>query len=269
MSSGESHPTWKRLYRVGGGAALIAAGLELAAALISVISSSTLGQPPTTVIGWFTFLQHHRFLGLVDLGLLDVATLVLVVPMVLAVSLVLRRASPAFMVIATTLYLVGIGVYLATETAFSMLALSDQYAAATTDTQRALFGAAGQAMLADQVGPGTGTYMAFVLISVASLIIATVMLRSALFSKGTAVVGILANGLLVAYYLGLVFVSTSLTIGVPLYWASGLLSLLWFILIGQRLFRLGHDGSPAATQPPALAEASVMASGRAGKPDQG
>ena len=149
MSQAESHPNWKGLYRVGGAAALIAAGFEIVAALIGVISSYTSGPVPSTVIGWFTLLQNNRFLGLVDLGLFDIATLALLVPMFLAVYIALRRASASFMAIATTLSFVGIAVYLATETAFSLLSVSSQYAAATTDAQRSLFEAAGQATLAD------------------------------------------------------------------------------------------------------------------------
>jgi hypothetical protein len=243
MSQAESHINWKSLYRVGGAAALIAAALEIAAALIGVISSYTSGPPPTTVIGWYTLLQHNRFLGLVDLGFFDIATIALLVPMVLAVYIALRRASASFMAIATTLYFVGIAVYLATETAFSLLSLSDQYATATTGAQRSLIEAAGQAMLADQVGVGTGTYMAFFLMGVAGLIISTVMLRSAIFSKVTASVGILAYVIILAYYIGLVFVSIPLAIGVLLFSASGLLSLLWFILIGRRLLMLAQGGS--------------------------
>jgi hypothetical protein len=152
------------------------------------------------------------------------------------------------MAIALTLSLLGTAIYLATETAYSMLPLSFQYAAATTGAQRALFEAAGQAMLAEQVGAGTGTYMAFFLISVASLVIAAVMLRSTLFSNVTAVVGILANGSLLIYYIGLALVPIPLAISVPLYWASGLLSLIWFILIGIRLLQLAQGGTRAVEQ---------------------
>ena len=161
--------------------------------------------------------------------------------MFLAIYIALRRASPSFMAIATTLSFVGIAVYLATETAFSMLSLSDQYAAATTDAQRALFLAAGQAMFAEQVGAGTGTYMAFVLIGVAGLIIATVMLRSNIFGKVTASVGILANVIILAYYIGLPFVSMHPSL--LIYSASGLVYLIWIILIGKRLFQLAQGGS--------------------------
>ena len=253
MSQAESHPNWKGLFRVGGAAALLAAGLESTAALIGIISSFTSGPAPSTVIGWFTLLQNNRFLGLVDLGFLDIATLVLLVPMFLAVYMALRHTSASCMAIATTLAFIGIAVYLATETAFSLLSLSSQYATATTDAQRSLFEAAGQAMLASQVGVGAGTYMAFVLIGVASLLISTVMFRSALFSNVTASVGILANGIIVAYYIGLAFVSLPQAIGLLLYSASGLLSLIWYILIGRRLLMLAQSVSKEEAKQPVVA----------------
>jgi hypothetical protein len=269
MSQAESHPNWKSLCRVGGAAALFAAGFEMANALISVISPYTSGPAPSTVIGWFTLLQHNRLLGLLDLGLLDIAAVALLVPMFLAVYIALRRASASGMAIATTLAFLGIGVYLATETAFSMLSLSSQYAAATTDAQRALFEAAGQAMLAEQIGVGAGAYMAFVLIGVAGLIISVVMVRSALFSNVTAAAGLLANGIIVAYYIGLAFVSIPPAIGLLLYSASGLLSLIWYVLIGRWLFLLAQSISKEEAKQPAQASTSELVSVNEGEPHGG
>jgi hypothetical protein len=79
MSQAAFNTNWKSLYRVGGTAVLIAAGLEVAAALIVAISFSSV-PPPNTVIGSFNLLQYHRFLGLVDLGLFDIAALALLIP---------------------------------------------------------------------------------------------------------------------------------------------------------------------------------------------
>ena len=228
---------WKSLYRVGGTAALIAAGLEIAAVLVSVVFFSTSGPAPTTVIGWFTLLRDDRLLGLFELGLLDIIAFVLLVPMFLALYVALRRASQSWMAIGTTFAFVGLAVYVGTENAFSMLSLSDQYAAATTDTQRFMLLAAGQAMLAIG-GVGTGAYMAFFLVGVSALVISVVILQSDIFDKVTAYVGILAGVLTLAYCIGSVSVPAG---GGPLVWASGLFEVIWIIMVGRRLFHLGRD----------------------------
>ncbi len=96
-------------------------------------------------------------------------------------------------------------------------------------------------MLAEEVGPGTGTFMAFMLIGIASLIVAAVMLRGGVFGNVTALVGILANAIVLIYYLGLAFASLPQAVGAPAYWISGLLSLLWYILISWRLLQLAKE----------------------------
>lgn len=96
------------------------------------------------------------------------------------------------MAIAMALVFVGIATYFPSNIAFSMLSLSDQYAAITTDTPRTMFLASGQALL---TGLQSSTfYVSYILMSTAGLIISSVMLRSNnIFSKVTAYVGILAS----------------------------------------------------------------------------
>jgi hypothetical protein len=58
------------------------------------------------------------------------------------------RLNGASIALAATFGFVGIAVYFASNQAFSMLSLSDQYAAATTDAQRSMLLSAGEALLA-------------------------------------------------------------------------------------------------------------------------
>jgi hypothetical protein len=108
-----------------------------------------LTQRTVTVIDWFTLLQSHWFLGLRNLGLLNIIGAALLAPTFFAIYSALRRDNEAYGAFGTILFFVGVAVYLASNRAFSMLSLSGQYASATTDAQRSLLIAAGQAMLAE------------------------------------------------------------------------------------------------------------------------
>jgi hypothetical protein len=218
---------WKPLYQIGGGAALLLVVLYLIQMIVFVVSP-----PPGTVIGYFTLFHRNAFLGLLNLDLLSLADYVLFIPMFLALSLALRRVSPSFVAIALTSALVGIATYFASNKAFEMLSLSTQYAAATTGAQRSLVMVAGQAMLATY--PGTAFNVSYVLLSIAPLIISVVMLRSNVFGKVTAYVGIAAS----AIGLGL-FVPA---IGVFLSLISVVALMIWYILIARRLLQLAQDG---------------------------
>src|SRR6266699_457817 len=218
---------WKPLYRVGGAAALIVVLLYVIQIVVLVVSP-----PPSTVIDFFTLFHKNALLGLLDLDLLSIADYALFVPMFLALYVALRRVSPSFMAIATTLGLVGIATYFASNTAFEMLSLSSQYAAATTEAQRSLFVASGQAILV--IYQGTAFDVSYVLLAVAPLIISVVMLRSTTFGKVTAAVGIVANVLAVGFFVPAIGVFLSLVSVVSL--------LIWYILIARRLFQLGQGG---------------------------
>lgn len=226
---------WKDLYTVGGAAALII-GVFIPIQIIVFIVSP----PPSTVIDYFTLFQHNRILGLLDLDLLLIVDTALSIPILLALYVALRRASESLMAIATALGFVGISAYFASNTAFNMLFLSDQYAAATTDAQRSMFLAAGEAMFA--IYQGTAFHINYVLGGVALLTISVVMLRSNVFSKVTAYAGILANVLVFGLYVP--------TIGISLSIISVVFLEIWYILIARRLFRLGSalrkEGPPVA-----------------------
>lgn len=231
---------WKSLYRVGGVAALVA-GVIFRRNLGPEVSLFSVQKPPDAVVDWFALLQNNKLLGLSYLNLFDIVDYALVGLMFLALYAALRRANKSYMAIATTLGFVGTGVYFASNTAFSMLSLSDQYAAATADAQRSMFLAAGQAVLAinnpGAIYQGTGIYVSFLLLAVAGLIVSAVMLRSNIFGRVTAYVGILASAFDLAYCITFAFVPA---MTVYLLSAAGLLLMVWHILIGQRLYQLGH-----------------------------
>jgi hypothetical protein len=193
--------------------------------------------PPSTVIGSFTQLQANRLVGLIDLDLVMLVDSVLMIPIYLAFYVALRRANESFMALGTTLGLVGIAVYLTTNPCFSMLSLSDQYAAATTDAQRAIFLAAGQSLLTTWLG--TAYDVSYIVGGVAGLIIAVVMLRSDIFGRTTAYVGIVLNALmLVPPTVGMIGLILSFLSLVPL--------AIWLVLIARRLFQLGWGVAPEA-----------------------
>ena len=161
--------------------------------------------------------------------------------MFLAIYAALKRASESFTAIALTLGLVGIAAYLASNMAFEMISLSNQYAAATTDAQRSLFLAAGQAILANTNQRAVdGFNMGFLLLSVADLIVSAVMLRSKTFSKVTTYVGILTFALSLADYFRIAFMPSILLLLIIIAITSGLLWLIWLVLIARRFFQLGR-----------------------------
>jgi hypothetical protein len=237
---------WQWLYRIGGIAALLAAiifrrniGAELA--LLT-------GQPAfASVVNWFQLLQSNPLLGLAYLNVFDLVDYGLLGLMFFALYAALRHVHGPLVIIATAAGLVGMTVAFASNTAFSLLALSDQYVAATTAAQQAIFLAAGEAVLAinhpGAIYQGTGVYLSFLLLAVATLLTAIVMRWSVLFRGATAAIGMLAGVLDLIYCITFAWVPA---LTVYLLSAAGLLLMIWHVLIGLKLLQLSKSTGKAA-----------------------
>lgn len=224
---------WKPMYRMGGVAALISIATIVIAIPIYLISP-----PPTTVLDWFTLLHRNAFLGLLDLDLLMLIGIAMSGLIYIALFGALRQTNRPLMALGTIIGLVSVAVYFASNTAFNMLVLSGQYAAATTDTARSQLLAAGQATLA--IWQGSSYDIGYVLGGVAMLIIAVVMLRSAVFGRLTGYIGLLTGALML-------IPATAGTVGLVLSLISLAPALVWDILIARRLFQLAASPAKVAT----------------------
>jgi hypothetical protein len=217
---------WTVLYRVGAAAALAIV------ALIPVQVAVWLAwPPPATVEGFFARFQRSWLLGLLGLDLLYLLTVVLLVPLLLALAVALRRVSPSAVALALALGVVAVAAYFPSNPAVEMLTLSGRHAAATTDGQRALYLAAGEAMLATYTGTAFAVY--YVLNGAALLLLAAVMLRSADFGRATAYAGVLSGALMLVP-------STAGTIGLICSLASLVPWAVFSVLAARRLFVLGQ-----------------------------
>jgi hypothetical protein len=158
----------------------------------------------------------------------------------LGLFVALRRSDQANAILSTSLAFVGLTLLLATPTALSMILLSQKYAAATTEVTRTQLLAAGEAILATDIWHGTGAIQGGIRVQTGAVLISVVMLRSNVFSRTTAYVGILTHGLDLAHIVFGLFLPVS---GVVLMAIAGPLYPIWFFLVGQRLLQLAAKGS--------------------------
>jgi hypothetical protein len=228
--SSQTNPPYRNLYKTSAMAGLGMLGIMLAQVAVFII-----WPPPESVEGFFGLFQQNWLLGLLSLDLLYLLNNSILILIYLALFAALKPKFASASLIALVLGLVGIAAYFASNPAFEMLSLSRQFAAAGTESQRVIALAAGGAMLATY--KGTAFDMYYVLNAACLLIFAAAMLRSGIFSRGTALWGLAAGVLMLipstAGTLGLIFSLASL---IP--WA------VFLILICLRFFRFSAHATP-------------------------
>jgi hypothetical protein len=219
---------WRTLYRIGA-----------VAAVISVVVI------PLTIVAFFVWplwpdnilavIQADWLSGLMGLDFGYLLSNVFAVPFFLVLYVTLKEVDEGWALIALTLGLIGLVCLVPARPIPEMFVLSDQYAAAATDAERATYLVAGESMLTHFHGMA---YHAHYILGSASLLISSfLMLRSDTFSKATAYVGIVTNIVVFGLYVPEVGVYISLL--------SVVGYVIWYILIARRLFQLGWSASAA------------------------
>ena len=201
---------WNWLYKAGGTAALITGVLFL----IAIIDLINTGFQPGTINGWLSLFQNNWLIVIFKLH----AGFNGVQPDLLYV---LNLLDIVIMALVGTMYL---GLYAAlrrTSKVWSIIALVQPFLGIV------IFIATKTAGRSGVMGAG--------------LVISFVMLRSSIFGKETAYMGILASALLLV---GDFSVSITHSNIVAILTGIGYMLLTtWFFLVGRRLFRLGQSAS--------------------------
>ena len=226
--------SWKSLYQIGGVAPLITLIIYLSQLSIIIVSGEAY---PTTPESWFALFQRNPLLGFIFLNAFDILSIAILGLMSLALYVALRSTNPSYMAVATFFAFLGVAVFVSAraEMVTATLSLSNQFAIATTEAERSQILAAGHAVTA--LSRATPETLGFFFITIASLIISTVIFQSTTFNKMIAYLGILGGVIVLANDISIIIAPSIATILMPL---SGLIWLIWWILVGQKLLRLGR-----------------------------
>ena len=232
---------WKPIYRIGAWAAILTIFLGLAEIGITFLPGG--GRETTearTVIDWFTQYRSSPIMAMRNLGLVNIFLVAMSIPVSYALYAAHRRVERPLAGLALIVALLATAVFYSTNRAFAMLALSNQHAAAASDTQRALLMAAGQSMLAVGESHTPGTFLAFFFSELAGILISVVMLRGKIFSRLSAIAGIVAYSCLFLFEICSTFIPPLFEAALILAIIGGVLSMVWDILIARKLLQLSR-----------------------------
>jgi hypothetical protein len=223
----------KSLYTIGGAAAL----LQLVTLLGYSVALGVLGPKPTSAEEYFFVQQSSKWEVVLRGDFLLLVMIGLYLGTFPALYAALRRINPVYTALATLFTVMAVVGTFATESTFALLRLGEQFAVATTETARAQFLAAGEAVIASDMWHSSSAYMGGILLQGSGVMISLIMRRSRDFSKVTAYSGLLGNGFdLIQHVLHPFLPGVSAVIKMVM----GLFYFVWYPLLGWDLLRLGR-----------------------------
>lgn len=219
---------WKPVYKLGGNACWVMFAIMIIQILIFVI-----WPPPDNVVDFFALFTENWLLGLLSLDFLYLINNTILILIYLALYFSLRKINESAMLIAMVVGFVGITLYYASNVSFEMLTLSKEYLYATSEVQKNYLIGAASGLMAIYRGTAFNVY--YVLNAITLLVVAIVMLKSNIFSRTTAIIGI-TSGVLMA------IPSSAGTIGMIFSLASLIPWAIFILLISKKFFQFASQG---------------------------
>ncbi len=231
----------KSLYKFAGIAALLAVSATLLDIILGYGETDIVVNGTKSALDWFLLFQADWFRGLYALGILNIVYMVCMLPIYFAILTAHRRNYFIVSAMATVLFLLAVAIYVSNSAAIPMLVLSGKYAVATTDAQRALFVAAGEAVLVRGEDFTPGSFPGLILNSLAALTLSYAMLRGGIFGRANGWIGIVGFTFLSLFTISATFISALYFFAFYVFgMIGGLLALTWYVLVALTLFKLGQ-----------------------------
>jgi len=238
--NGNTEKQWKSIYTLGGITTIIVLIGILLDIVIGSASGGNLSVLPQTAMDRFAQFQDNWLLGLYNLDLLNIINQIILIPTYFALYATHRKENNAYALLAIIIFLVGTTIFVTNNTALPMLELSNKYAASTTESQKTLLAAAGEAMLARGAHGSLGVFIGFILPHIAGLIMSFVMLKGKIFNKVTSYIGIAGSTLILIYIILVTLAPGIKNMAMVFAMPGGLLLMAWMIMFTIRLFQLGN-----------------------------
>jgi hypothetical protein len=228
----------RALYQAAGIVALliVLAGLTDAVTAMGVEARDN---STVSIIQWFTLFQTDRFAAFSRLGIINIVTLSLSIPIYLAFPQAFGKHRPILAALASILFFIGTAVYLSSNTVLPLFAISQQYASAA-EAQKPLLEAAGRAVLAQGADLTAGTFVGLFFTQIAGMLITAGMLRGDVFGKWTGVMGLVGFGLMSVFFILTAFVPAQYDNAMLIAAPGALFMIAYQILLARRFFQLGR-----------------------------
>ena len=221
---------WKELFKIAGIAAVLSELVLILGLVTYFFWPYAPGNKSTEEI--FLLLQSNPLGGLISLDLFLVLGNLVGIILFLTLYISLRQVNETYATVAFVVGLVGVVLLFPSRPLIELVNLSKSYASATSEAAKSQYLASGDTLLA--LFDGTGWFLNNLLGGFSLLVSSLLMLRSNVYNKATAYVGIVTNAMVCAFFLpvlGMIF----LFLTIPGY-------MLWYFLLARTFFKLGWGG---------------------------
>jgi len=214
----------KLLYKTGA----IAAWISLALIPVQIIVFF-IWPPPLNVQGFFDLFSKNKIIGLLNLDLLYMITVILLGLLYVVFHEILSTQKKSLSLLALFTGLIGVAAYFSSNIGFEVMSLAQRYELSSMENEQSQLIAAGEALLATYKGTAFNAY--YVLNGISLILFSLAMIGHDAFGKKIGFTGLIAGTLMLVP-------STAGNVGLVFAFLSLIPTSIWFVMIAMRLHKI-------------------------------
>jgi hypothetical protein len=227
--------TSRYLYRAGGFTAILFLIYSIVTILIFILIKEGY---PQTALECYDMLKEDFFIGLLRLDIVSAVIIPFYYLLFFSLYHALKKDYELIAKIALFCILAGITIFISGLNIIELINLSNKYHAAASVEIKQQLVAAGEAILASDMWASTAAKFRGILIESGAVILSYIMLKTTVFSKINAWVGLVAHGFDLSSEVLSIFIPAIKDIFTTV---AGPLYMVWFVMIALRLIKISYD----------------------------
>lgn len=231
-----NYPTDKAsryLYKAGGWTSVLLLIYSFVTIMILIFLD---GGYPETATECFEMIKDNRFVALLKLDIISVIVIPFYYLLFFSIYQALKSGHELVAKIALFCTLAGVTIFIANLNLTSIMIISDKFHSTTSLEMKQHLLAACEGMLASDMWINTGAIIRGILIEFGAIIFSLLMLKTNTFNNATGWVGLLTHSFdFFSIVMGLFYAPIKELFTM----VAGPLYIVWFVMVGIRLFKLG------------------------------
>ncbi len=222
---------WKIFYKIGGISVFLALLTMLTEIFLTALPD---GAPELrSIADLYEMYNRNWFMAMRYMGLINIVGICFLIPFFFALFGLHQEKMPVFSGFALLLIILSYAIFFADNASFAFLELAKKYSIAD-ETEKIALISAGEALFAKGASHTPGTFPGFIIGQIATICFSVIILKSGLLKKIVGIIGIIAYSFLAIFEITSSFIS-SIDTAMIFAMIGGILSLIWFALVGTAL----------------------------------
>jgi len=226
---------WKSIYRIGAICVFSAALVMILEILLTALPEGA--RVPLTLAELFEMYDRNWFMAMRYMGLINIIATTLMIPVFFSLYGIHRERHNVYSGLILLLYIAGYTIFMADNSSFALLELSSKYELASSESMKSSLLSAGEALFAKGASHTPGTFPGFFISELTFILFCVIMLNGQVFSKITAVIGIIGFSFLFVFEVCSSFIPSLYDTAMIFAIFGGISTIIWQIMVGLKLFK--------------------------------